>query len=336
MFALLCAVAVLASSCGGNEPGGKTDPKAAPAKLQNALYQGKLQSGEALVYFVFTTGDVDLSGEAPTGNGLYFQVGIIASSVNNALFPAAGEYTIGDEATAGTAYAQACQYVNFEDGASAGQGTFASGKFTIAGDEKNATFTIDFITDEGDTAYYTCKASNVRMNEGNYSPYELNQATTIALNASSASIETVNGGFYLDVVNGDGTGYTLSAVGYNNSSETPYFGTFNVGVNYEDETPGTLWSSAGVVTTQQGASIYPTYYAVVSADGISAQDPIYFVTGGSLTISATGVSGRLTTFYGSTINVSYTGDVTVAPAQQGAPRRPAMISLKPARLSFGK
>lgn len=108
---------------------------------------------------------------------------------------------------------------------------------------------------------------------------------------------------------------------------------YTVGKDPNDTRDGTIQYSSGCYDN----TVYATFFGFKDEQGyIVIDDGIYFVVGGSMTISKSGnnrysATGTFTTYYGSTINVNISGNVVQGSAN--APRheriaRPRTIKLE--------
>lgn len=307
--------------------------------IEATCYGDRFVANTNEVDFAFTTDNLVLDANGyPSGTGYYIAVVSFATSLNQNLFPNAGTYNMSTTATAMTIqpgvtdgqYYDGCRLVHVTNGTLDGDWTlFNVGQMVIAGDENSATFDLDFTADDNTRYQFHCVQSNITVADQRQSSggggggsavefqYEPTTPTTINLTASSATINTTaNGYFFLDMPNSDGSGYTLMAACFNQSNGSTW-GTFTVS---GDGSAATILASDGV----SGGQISYSFYASVSGSQISVANGIYFLAGGSLNISQNSITGTLTTYYGSTINVSYSGTVSVT---SSASRRNTRSSL---------
>ena len=137
---------------------------------------------------------------------------------------------------------------------------------------------------------------------------------TYAPTAITATYDDALGYFTMDIT--DESNAFVLCTGANYTAEGEKTGTFPV--NMDGEAAGSVWGSAGC----DGQYIYRTFLAEYDEDDyIDVEKGVYYVTGGSMTVSEEGLTANFTTKFGSTITVNFEGEINwVAKAAQGAPR----------------
>lgn len=332
MFALMCAVMLLAVACKPKEP----EAPAADSYVYSNVYYGDTYTNGAAseeIDYILLTDSVEVDADGyPMGTGYaIWVVSYPASAVNENFFPGAGTYTMSEDVKPGgllpgvdiyadygmPGYAfDGCYVREITDGEMGEAILMTEGTMTIEGTEDATVIKVNFKDEDGKDYVFTTHPAAFESVDGRPEPVnqwegEPETATTVDAPATSAEITTTDGAFKMVVYCSDG--YQLKAYGFLTEDSIPYFGTFSVS---DTEAAGTLLASEGY----DGESLYYTFYGLVTENGIDISSPIYYMEGGSVTISAEGVTGSLTSHFGSTININYTGEVTVTnPA--AAPRR---------------
>lgn len=301
--------------------------------FQDAVFYGDeyTADGSQELDMYFCTAGVTLNSDGSvSGDGYILQIYAQAATVNANLMlpdgtyqlsesPVAGTVLAGNDPYAGTAnegyYTDGSLIYTAEGGQLTGVEFITSGSMTISG----TTITMNF--DCGDYIYNgTLTIVDGRPSpDAPYADYEPNTPTTLNLQGSFAEITmgselgATDDMFLLDFeATNDYHAMLLCYTGANGIS-----GTYTVGANSADQTPGTILYSDGV----SGQSISYSACFVRTDDGyVSVDDGIFFITGGSVTIegsengTVSSVNGTLTSYFGSTINLTY-GGVGIEDAQ---------------------
>ena len=76
-----------------------------------------------------------------------------------------------------------------------------------------------------------------------------------------------------------------------------------------------------------GNSITYSFYSKLTSEGY-VDAPFYFFDSGTVTATATSITFNVTTHFGSTLNFTYTGDMTPKPAGGNAPQRVNAVQSK--------
>lgn len=276
------------------------------------------------VDFYFGTGNVSLDEEFnPTGTGYLLLMYVIAPSVNSALFPAAGNYVVSSTYDPNTIVQGYDVYASIgypgygydgtllytiEDGSVVSIEPVASGSATIAGTESNANMTMNFVTDSGTVAEFTFSGDVMvyDLTEQPEDAYSVEPIIpqTVTINSNRIETEVYDGFFYLDVYDAT-SGYVANMVCYTPSNGSIY-GTYTVGADPSDETPGTILYSAGY----EGYELYMSFVTGYDDEGYVDLDHynVFFITDGTLTLSQSdgyiNVQGTLGSYFGSTINIT--------------------------------
>lgn len=248
------------------------------------------------------------------GSGQYMQVYVITPSVDENLLPEAGTYTVSDTYAANTLVAGNDPYADIFPGF-ATDGTLiytvdeeveenntmefiTGGTMTIAYGEEGTTMTMNLTTENANSINWIYSGP---IEVGNYaadpedafSDYEPTEPTTLTI-AGTPVIDVTPDLLTISVTD-PATSQSFMTICYTSNSQVN--GTYTVS---DSEEPGTMPISAGC----DGYSVYYPIVATVDADGyISANDPIYFVASGSITIADNGITGTLTSHYGTTITL---------------------------------
>lgn len=306
--------------------------------ISASYYGGDRIAGAREVDYLFTSGNLVFDSEGrPRGTGYYVVVASLAEEVDKNYYPSTGIYRVsGTQApmkllpgsSAGSRLS-GCYACRVEDGLESERIFFASGTMTMAGSAASTIFRMNFADLNLGEYNFVCTTPVVVKNEskpdatGPYSA-EPEDPTLFTMNAVSATLKPRDdrSRFILELSCDDG--YMLCAVGYYNTDEAlygaPYYGNFIVGSSPTDTAPGRLVCSRGFVDGQ----VYRTFYARVNPNRtVVTTDPVYFVTGGYLVISANAVSGLLSTHFGSVITVAYSGPVQL-PSEAAPPLAAAL------------
>ena len=299
--------------------------------LQYAVAYGDAheeQLGEQL--FAFAIGDVciDDSGEVDDySNGYYLKLILYADELNASTLFKPGTYTVSSTPKAwtflrgrdadsdhpGTLYKGSLLY-KVEDGFRTDVIPVNSGTITIDGSADNATFTID-IKDKSGKEYKYKYTGPVNMHDSLpaydafYAGYEKDSVQTITINADYAELKCYDSKdmFTLTLTNSRG-GYRAMLAAYYQTSGNKTVGTFPVGNDPYDTTPGTTVYSRGC----RDGNLYNSFAGVLGSDGNYdyVNYSLFFITGGSMTIDEDdNITAVFTSFYGSTVNVNFSGTI---------------------------
>lgn len=285
--------------------------------------------------FAFAIGDVqvDEKGEVTDdSNGYYLQLVMYADEQTHDQLVKPGTYPVAskvqtwktrsgydvDPQHPGYAYGGSLLY-KVEDGFRTDAVKLTSGTVTLEGSADNARFVIDLNGSDGKEYKYKSSGA-VRMLDSLpgpdyfYKGLEWDTVQEITINANRAELKSYPSYnmFTLSLYNTNG-GYRASLAAYYQSSGSKTVGTFPVGKDAYDETPGTTVYSRGYRKNGESMDLYVSF-AGVSNDGSeydSDNYSIFFITGGTMTIDENdNVTATFTTFYGSTVNVNFTGTFT--------------------------
>lgn len=148
---------------------------------------------------------------------------------------------------------------------------------------------------------------------------------TYAPAAITATYDDAVGYFTMDI---EGEDAFVLCIGANYTAEGEKTGTFPV--DMDTEAAGTVWGSAGF----DGQYIYRTFLGEFTPEGyIDDANGVYYVTGGSMTVSEEGLTANFTTKFGSTVTVNFEGEINwVAKSAQGAPARINRVAPKGPRM----
>lgn len=280
--------------------------------------------------YTFTTPGVTVDSEGYAhGDGEVFQIVFFASSVNSStFFPSTGTYSVSSSQSSWTVLAgynsngsvKGSAVYTFVNGNRTNKAPVTSGSMSISGNANSSTVSLKNINNNGHTYTYNgaIKVSDDRPKpEDNYQ-YEPKTRTTIYITSSNADLvdyrpEYINANIQFSATNGM-FGHIYLYPGDN------LYRYYTVGKDPDDTSDGTILYSAG----SDDNSVYATFFGTMDADGyIVLDDGVYFVVGGSMTISNTGnnrysATGTFSTYYGSTINLNISGNVLQGSAN--APR----------------
>lgn len=280
--------------------------------------------------YTFATPGASVDSEGYVhGDGKIFQIFFFASSVNSStFFPSTGTYSVSSSKSSWTV-----QYGYNSNGSVEGSAVYTivngsitntapvtSGSMTISGNANSSTVSLKNINKDGLTYTYNgaIKVSDDRPKpEDNYQ-YEPKTRTTINITSSNADIvdyrpEYINARITFTATNGM----------YGNINLYPgnnLYRYYTVGTDPDDYSDGTIEYSGGC----DEMYVYSTFFGTRKEEGyIAVDEGVYFIVGGSMTVSNTGnnrysATGTLYSYYGSTINVNISGNVVQGSAN--APR----------------
>lgn len=179
------------------------------------------------------------------------------------------------------------------------------GYFDIAQNGSNYTITGNLQSYNGSkiTVTYTGQVDGINS-DPSYA-YEPTEATTINISATSLEMgNSSTGAVFMDIISSDYSAYLQLF-----PSSTGLPGRYTVGTSTTVTTPGTILRSAGI----QSNSVTRSFVGYINDEGyidLQTHD-LYFITGGQLDIAQSGttyqISGYLTSYNGSIINIAYTG-----------------------------
>ena len=118
----------------------------------------------------------------------------------------------------------------------------------------------------------------------------------------------------------DADGMAVFAFFWEGDTATKLIGTYNVSDTREAKT---VLKSAGM----SGNSITYSFYSKLTSEGY-VDAPFYFFDSGTVTATATSITFNVTTHFGSTLNFTYTGDMTPKTAGGNAPQRVNAVQSK--------
>ena len=186
---------------------------------------------------------------------------------------------------------------------------------------------VAFQVDSVNRTNYKVSKQNFTTEEADPNENYLSEPTTtttfnFAPTEVTATYSDADSFFIMDIEDDNNT--FVLCVGANYTAKGAKTGTFNVSM--DDKAVGSVWGSAGF----DGQYIYRTFMGEFDAQGyVTDENGIYFVTGGSMTVSDNGLTASFTTKFGSTINVNFEGEIDwVDAATLGAPAKVRKVSEK--------
>jgi len=281
--------------------------------------------------FAFAIGDVviDSKGEVDDySNGYYLQVVLYADELTHDQLFKPGTFPISnghqkwtarrgydtDSKHPGVAYAGTLLY-KVEDGFRTDVKLLTSGTVTVEGTADKAQFTINLKDAKGNKYLYKSTGAvkmldSIPAYDEYYKTYEKDSVQHITINADYAELKLYDSYnmFTIDLLNTRG-GYRAVLGAYYPSSGDKTTGTFKVATAPHDKTPGSAVYSRGC----RNNTLYRCFAGVLGDDGNYdfTNYSVFFITGGSMTIDADdNVNATFTTFYGSTVDVTFTGTIT--------------------------
>lgn len=279
-----------------------------------------------------TEGIIDGEGNLVDGsNGKVISIQLCASNVDaTTFFPTAGEYPVAEELNYEAGYTMpgmsyygsiyGSVIITVKNGeVSQNYYMVEEGKVSISGTASNCTINMDF--GEGGKYAYTGAITIENKRPSPDDPYMDEPQTKGTITVSATEAELVYSENYKQFIIQGVSSNNMLAYIYGNY-ESSFAGSYTVGTDPEDMTPGTIVYSAGAVEDYFGDITYePSFVGGVDADGYLTGD-IYFIVGGTMTITEGDsntytASGNFTSYFGSTINVTLSGTTTDFDAEQG-------------------
>lgn len=310
-----------------DQPGQEQKPAVENVKLIEASYYGhdyiKVAGSQVEVDFHFATGTLSAGSNGKLrGTGCHIALFVVSDSVDNTFFPTEGEYTISDSYAAGTLimgydkYAElgypgqtydGCVLEYYENGKLTETRCITSGKAIIKGDASNASISMSF---NDSCSFEFSGRINIRNSakpEGEgYRGYEPETPTSFDITGTAIlnqgnDVGSTDALFTLrvcDTVAG-GSGYEADFVCYTRTDGS--YGLYECAANTSDVSAGKFAYSAGA----DGDNLSFSFCCKRGSDEmISSSDPVYFLTGGSITITEQQVTGTVTSYFGSTIKIT--------------------------------
>lgn len=272
--------------------------------------------------YCFTTSGVTYTSSGDlNGNGKLIDVIFFSSSVNSStFFPLTGTYNVSDNyGTAWNIYGGSGDFngamygswvYTVSNGSIVSGTTITKGSMSISGNASKATVTIDL--KEGFTYTYN---GPISVSDGRPDPDDayVNEPTTrntLNLSSSNATITDYMSGLGFAFLDFTATNGMYGGI-YLNVSNNLYR-NYAVGTGPNDYSEGTVLYSAGC--DEDGYLSYSLFCSLDNDGYVSINDPVYYVTGGYITVTSTGSNkfsafGSFTTYFGSTINVNVSGNV---------------------------
>ena len=121
----------------------------------------------------------------------------------------------------------------------------------------------------------------------------------------------------------DADGMAVFAYFFETADATKLDGVYNVS---DTEEVKTVLKSKGSI----GSSVYYSFYSKYNGQYVDA--PYYFFDSGTVTATATSITFNITTHFGSTLNLTYTGNMTPKPSNNAPQRVNAVQSKMPSRV----
>ncbi len=118
----------------------------------------------------------------------------------------------------------------------------------------------------------------------------------------------------------DADGMAVFAYFFETADATKLDGVYNVS---DTEEVKTVLKSKGSI----GSSVYYSFYSKLTSEGY-VDAPYYFFDSGTATVTSTSITFNVTTHFGSTLNLTYTGNMTPKPAGGNAPQRVNAVQSK--------
>ena len=287
------------------------------------------QVGEQLFGFAIGDVQVDEKGEVTdNSNGYYLRLTMYADQLSHEQLFKPGTYPVSPAVKAwktrkgydidpehpGYAYGGSVLY-KVEDGFRTSAVTIKTGSVLLEGSGENLRFTIDVTGDDGKEYKYKSAGvlkmlDSLPASDAFYKGYEWDSVQQVTIDADYAELKLYDSYkmFTLFLKSSKG-GYAASLAAYYQNKGEKTVGVFPVGRDPYDDTPGTTVYSRGC----RNGNLY-TSFVGVTQDGLnydSDNHSIFFITGGSMTIDENdNVNATFTTFYGSTVNVSFSGKFT--------------------------
>ncbi len=276
------------------------------------------------------------------GNGTYIQFYLLFNETANIT---AGTYPVEafeGQFNAGTAVAGTngtygpigCAVLTVANGQVADYNLINGGTVTVAGSGNNWTINANVTCADGTeaSASYNGNISFIDQKPNPDDAYELEDPTVVTENftftsASATKYAAENGVHFVSFELESATN-TLAAGLFIAEGATSLVGTYQVS---ESGAAGTCLASTG---GDEAGNVYYTFLGTLVDGALNA--PIWFITGGSITITAEGATCNLTSYFGSTLTATYTGAINMTDAPTSAPQRAAAnkMPVKPSYRMF--
>lgn len=279
--------------------------------------------------------DMQFKYVAKDGTGFAAKVKFVTESVDEQFFPKPGDYPLDSTLDAGTliygydplegtsdegSYIQGSLIFDIQGGELVSYDFVKGGYAIVKGTADAAEITFHLISRSGDVLNFVYKGAlliqDYEKKEAERYTMEPQTQSEINLICNECFLETYPDEpnvFSLMLVDSEDNERILKVM-CNKVTEGTMVGSYTVGESVSDFEPGMIRHSYGA-TESDGC--YPSFMAYYAGSSIYGYRDVYFVTGGSMTIAAgesddeIKVNGSLTTYYGSTINVEYTGVPTL-------------------------
>lgn len=266
--------------------------------------------------------------EDQNGNGYALKVKYVTDKVDKYFMPSAGKYPLDSTLDAMTIIAGYDDYIGTEYEGMSVQGSLffpirngeldgsydfiKDGYALISGDTNHARIEMHFKTPDGyeanclyDGALYIEDNSKKEVDRYTKEPTETSE---INFTGESCKISYEDNVFYLTLTEA-GSDRQLR-LGCTRQADNSITGSFTVGSTPTDNAPGTIQHSYGI----ENYICYLSFLGTFAGDSIDPSYGVYFITGGSMTISQNdntySLTGSFTTYWGSTIILTYNGTFT--------------------------
>ncbi|MCQ2329822.1 MAG: hypothetical protein MJZ93_04625 [Paludibacteraceae bacterium] len=274
--------------------------------------------------------DMQFKYVAQDGSGFAAKVKFVTESVDEKFFPKPGTYALDSTLDAGTliygydplegtadegSYIQGSLIFDIQDGALVSYDFVTGGYAEVKGSADAAEITFHLISRRGDVLNFVYKGALViqdyekkeadRYTQEPQTPTEINITSNECLVENYADEPDV---FSLLLIDSEDTERIVKVM-CNKVNSGTMIGSYTVSETVSDFGPGTVRHSYGLYNNE----CYPSFMAYYAGEAIYGYREIYFITGGSMSITEgitedeIKVDGQFTTYYGTKLNVTYTG-----------------------------
>ena len=322
-MAFACVVAAVAfTSCDKTNDNGGDDVSADATKTQSfhAAYAGDFYSNNTHNFYGILTEGITIGNTSIEGTGSAYLYDIISAKADN-LYPDVTTYPVSDNQAAPSTY-QGGEAQNSQ-GQMVAIGTYKlcyeAGElvktlFVVSGDIKIEAnrFVGNFTYNDGtkETIVYEGKLVFIDESPNEDDNYQYEPTTASTLNWNLTSAEVLNygeaaAGIYMFGVTLENSNNQMISLQLFTASTTDINGTYPI---TKETAVNTCMASPGF----DGQYIYPSFAATITSDGYV--DVPYYLVSGNVTISATGITVSSLSYFGSTVNATYTGSYTITNA----------------------
>ena len=331
-MAMACLIAVVAfTSCDKKNDDGTVSADAIKVQAYQANYYGDYYKNNSHNFDMYLHNGLTFTqsstGVTISGTGNLYYIDLISATVSD-LYPALTTYPASENFDApsfvsgyeydygkdqfGDAYAGimvipvGTYKVTFEDDKSTDTLYVVSGTIIVEASRLIGNFTYNDGSKESIVVDSKITFEDQSPSEDDAYEFESTTVSTQNYTYSDCKIESQTGVYSIQLT---GTDIMASIYVFVDENATSPVGTYTFS---DTEAPGTALKSAGA----SGNSVYPSFAGTtVVQDGTTYIQDVYFLVSGTITVAETGVTLAAKSYFGSTINGTYSGSISSVPAQ---------------------